>query len=189
VYQLLQERLHLPYKLSEVMDAMLDLLQEQTSNIYAEDDVSRFWDIFLYCVEHPGILTTDDDYRVEIGPAFSVKGTTRGDRHNVPAQVASDERILFVRMEKLFPEYQDRHNRLYRRNGLGKAALYHYLRGSEGYIGSTQMYTEYGAKQYLAFRMDKLPFNLRVTNDQKPDPDQQPSGTVIGLIEDQSLPF
>jgi hypothetical protein len=174
-YSMLCDELRLPFKLSEVMDAMIELLVEQTSNIYSEDDVSRFWDIFLYCVEHPGILDKDDDYQVRLGPAFNVRSTQRDNRVTTPAQIAYNERILFVRMEKLFPEYQDRHNRLYRRNGLGKSALIHYLRGSEGYIGSTQIFTKFGPKQYIAFRMEKLPFTLRVTDEERDDKEMSPN--------------
>jgi hypothetical protein len=102
-YHMLYDELRLPFKLNEVMDAMIELLIEQTSNIYSEDDVSRFWDIFLYCVEHPGILDKDDDYQVRLGPAFNVRSTQRDNRVTTPAQIAYNERILFVRMEKLFP--------------------------------------------------------------------------------------
>ena len=168
-FYLLADRLKLPLTLQQVMDAMLELLVEQTSNIFSEDDSSRFWDIFLYCSEHAHILTVDDDYKVQIGPNFTIKETS-GKRRTVQANVGTDERILFIRLEKIFPEYQERHRRQYNRNGLNRASLLHYLRGSDAYIGSTQLVSDHGPKQYLAFRMDKLEFSLNVTNKDQAEP-------------------
>lgn len=168
-YYLMADSLKLPITLQQVMDSMLELLIEQTSNIFSEDDSSRFWDIFLYCSEHAHILSADDDWKVQIGPNFTIKETS-GKRRTVQANVSTSERILFIRLEKIFPEYQERHRRQYNRNGLNRASLLHYLRGSDAYIGSTQLNSDKGAKQYLAFRMDKLDFILQVTNTDQPEP-------------------
>lgn len=168
-WYLLADRLKMPITLQQVIDSMLELLIEQTSNIFSEDDSSRFWDIFLYCSEHAQILQADDDWKVQIGPNFTIKETS-GKRRTVQANVSADERILFIRLEKIFPEYQERHRRQYNRNGLNRASLLHYLRGSDGYIGSTQLVSDHGPKQYLAFRMDKLDFTMKVTNNDQPEP-------------------
>lgn len=172
-FYILADSLKLPITLQQVMDSMLELLIDQTANIFSEDDSSRFWDIFLYCAEHDNLLVADDDFRVRIGPTFTVKESS-GQRRTVQARVAPDERILFLRIEKLYPEYQDRHRRMFNRNGLNKAGLMHYLRGSDAYVGSTQMMTTRGPKNYLAFRMDKLDFTMKVTDSHIPDPLDQP---------------
>lgn len=163
MHYLLADRLNLAISIPEVMDAMLSLLIDQAVNIYAEDDASRFWGIFLYCAEHAHILTADDDFIVQIGPSFKIKESS-GQRRTVQAQVGAEEFILFIRMEKLYPEYAKRHREMYSRPGLNKQSLIHYLRTTDAYIGSTQMSVGKGPKQYLAFRLQDLDFDMSVTN-------------------------
>ena len=166
VYSIIAKLEKLPYSLEEVLEFAANQIRWQCGAISTSDESAVFWSIFENMIEDKDCQINEDrDFLIQDVEKMTI--IKAGQSKPEKVVFTEKKKVLFLRMNNVYPEYSIRHLRGYQKKGLPDQSLRHYLTENEAYIGYIKGKKFNGkTKACLAFYYDLLPIKDSIEDDE-----------------------
>lgn len=176
--------LHFGFDLWKFQESILQSMKNQMENMFAEDEVNIFWQIFSYSVSK-GLFLHRIDYLIEERAEEKIMDpNTRDKKDSKEIRFNPTRKLLYVNFTKVHPEYLQVHQKTRGKNGLQLKALQHYLKNSNSFLGEKKSKWMGSTSKYVWV------FDFEMTGVDIPDPNEVENiADQEETKEGQSKPF